>query len=221
MDEKDLETLFRAAPGDPPQPTFDLGDVTAASARAAARRRSAVLLSVVCLVVVLSAAGIAGLTYFRSTGSQSAQPANALARPSQTLPGPSPLQGSGGNGQDGPRAEGTPTGCEKVDRELATALAGELPATGTTGPLPGRFCPTATRSAGFHVTDGDRGGVISVTFFPAGVAVGEPANTISALQHTASGGTVLVLSFPDASSAPPLQADLAGIAAALAHKLAG
>ncbi|MTD58041.1 hypothetical protein [Amycolatopsis pithecellobii] len=215
MDEKELETLFRAAPGDPPPPGFGLADVTAASARAAARRRSAVLLSVACLVIVLAAAGIGGLAYFRSSGTQSAQPASAPTRPTEASPVPSPLQGSGGNGEDGPRAEGTP-GCEKVDRELAIALAGELPVTGATGPVFGRICPTATRSAGFHVTDGDRRGVISVTVFPAGTKVPPVANSVG--ERTASGGTVLVVSTPDPGSAPPLPGDLDRIAQALSPR---
>lgn len=217
MDEKELETLFRAAPGEPPPPGFGLGDVTTASARATRRRRSVLLLTAACLVAVLSAAGIGGVSYFRSTETSTAQPATAPGRLPGTSPGPSPVQGSGGNGKDGPRAEGT-SGCEKVDRELATALAGELPATGTTGPSPGRFCPTATRSVGFHVTDGDRSGSVSVTVFPAGTSARLPAltdGTIPAEQLTAAGGTVLVLSTPDAGSAPPFEALLPRIAAAL------
>ncbi|TVT23524.1 flagellar basal body-associated FliL family protein, partial [Amycolatopsis acidiphila] len=115
MDEKELETLFRAAPGEPPPPGFSLSDVTAASARAKERRRSALLLTAACLVAVLSAAGIAGVSYFRSTETSTAQPVTAPERLPGTSPVPSPLQGSGGNGKDGPRAEGT-SGCEKVDR---------------------------------------------------------------------------------------------------------
>ncbi|GAA5163525.1 MULTISPECIES: hypothetical protein [Amycolatopsis] len=217
MDEKELRALFRAAPGEPPPPGFTLGDVTAASARATARRRSAVLLTVACLVVVLGAAGIAGVSYFRSTTSGPAQPVAAPERPPQTFPVPSSLQGSGGNGKDGPRAEGT-SGCEKVDRELATALAGELPATGVTGPSPGPLCPTATRSVGFHVTDGDRSGFVSVTLSPAGMAMRLPSlrdGSIPVEQRTASGGTLVVLSTPDPGSAPPLETRLPGIALAL------
>ena len=147
MDENELGTLFQAAPGEPPPPTFGLADVTAASARAKVRGRSVVALAML-LVVGL---GIFGLTQlklasFPETTSSSGQPGSADARlPKASTP--SPLQGSGGTGEDGPRAEGTP-GCEKVDRELATALAGELPATGVTGrPSPGRACTTGARSA--------------------------------------------------------------------------
>jgi hypothetical protein len=219
MDEKELEALFRAAPGEPPPPGFTLGDVTKASARATARRRSGLMLAAACLVALLGAAGIAGVTYFRSTESTTAQPEVGLARPGEGFPAPPSLQGSGGIGEDGPRAEGT-SGCEKVDRELATALAGELPATGVTGPSPGRVCPTQTRSAGFHVTDGNRRGAVSVTLVPAGVAFQLGAltdGTVLAEQLATSGGTVLVLSTPDTGSAVPLESELPHIAAALAQ----
>jgi hypothetical protein len=219
MDEKELASRFLAAPGEPPPPAFTLDDVTKASTRATARRRSGLMLAAACLVALLGAAGIAGVTYFRSTESTSAQPDVGPARPAQGFPAPSPLQGSGGIGEDGPRAEGT-SGCEKVDRELATALAGELPATGVTGPSPGRVCPTHTRSAGFHVTDGNRSGAVSVTLVPAGVAFHLGAmtdGTVLAEQLATSGGTVLVLSTPDAGSAVPLEGELPHIATALAQ----
>lgn len=219
LDEHDLETLFRDAPGAPPPPSFSLDDITKASARATARRRRTLLASAACLIAVLCAAGIAGVSYFRSTGT-SEQPAAAPARLPQTSPVPTPLQGSGGNGKDGPRAEGT-SGCEKVDRELATALAGELPATGTAGPEPGYTCPTGTRSAGFHVTQGDRNGVISVTVFPDGVKVSLPSLThgaVPAQQRTASGGTLVVLSVPDDGSTAPLGDELPHLANALSTR---
>lgn len=218
MDEKELEVLFREAPGEPPPPGFTLGDVTTASIRATARRRSVLLLTAACLVAVLSAAGIAGVSYFRSTSAGPAQPVAAPERPPQASPDPPSLQGSDAGGKDGPRAEGT-SGCEKVDRELATALAGELPATGATGAQPGRLCPTATRSAGFHVTDGERSGVVSVTLFPAGMTASVPLltdGTVPAKQRTASGGVLVVLSTPDEGSAAPFEAQLPAVAATLA-----
>lgn len=201
MDEKELETLFRAAPGDPPPPGFSLADVTTASARANARRRTVVLMSAVCAVLLVSAAGIVGLSYFRSTETPTAQPAAG--------PAPTSLQGSG------PRAEGA-SGCEQVDRELATALAGEFPATAAAEPAPGRDCPTGARVAGFHVTDGDRTGVVSVTLVPAGTPV--PLGATAAQHGTASGGTLVVTSSPDPGSAPPFQSDLPRIATALSTR---
>lgn len=220
LEEHDLEALFRDAPGAPPPPTFSLEDVTKASARATARRRTTVLVTAACLVAVLCAAGIAGVSYFRSTGPSTGQPVAAPARPSQTSPGPTPLQGSGGNGKDGPRAEGT-SGCEKVDRELATALAGELPATGTAGPEPGQVCATGTRSVGFHVTQGNQSGFLSVTVFPAGVKVALPTltpGTVPAQQRTASGATLVLLAVPDAGSTAPFGDDLPHLASALAAR---
>lgn len=216
LDEQGLEALFREAPGAPPPPTFSLDDVTRASARATARRRTTLLATAACLVALLCAAGIAGVSYLRSTGTP-AQPAAAPVRLPEASPVPTPLQGSGGNGKDGPRAEGT-SGCEKVDRELATALAGELPATGTAGPEPGYACPTGTRSAGFHVTQGDGRGLVSVTLFPAGTKVSFPAlvrGAVPAQQRTASGATMVVVSVPDVGSAAPLGGELPRIANAL------
>jgi hypothetical protein len=220
MDEHELETLLRATPGEPPPPGFTLADVTRASTRVTARRRSTLFLAAACLIAVLGAGAITGLSHFGGTAPSTGQPAAAPTRPSLTFPAPSPVQGSGGTGEEGPRAEGT-SGCEKVDRELATALAGELPATGVTGPSPGRLCPTATRSAGFHVTDGDRSGAVSVTFFPPGVAVQIPPltdGTILAEQRAAGGGTIALLSTPDSSRGAPLEGTLRAVAAALAQR---
>jgi hypothetical protein len=219
MDEHELETMFRDAPGTPPPAAFSLDDVTKASARATARRRTTLLATAACLVAVLCAAGVAGVSYLRSTGTPE-QPAAAPARLPDASPVPTPLQGSGGNGKDGPRAEGT-SGCEKVDRELATALAGELPATGTAGPEPGYTCPTGTRSAGFHVTQGDRNGFVSVTVFPAGTKVSFPALTrgaVPAQQRTAGGATLIMVTIPDPGSAAPLGDELPRIANALSAR---
>ena len=198
MDEKELETLFRAAPGDPPPPGFTLTDVTKASARATKRRRSAVLAAAACVVALLAAGGIAGATYFRGTEPPSAHPVLA----------PSP--------QHGLRAEGT-AGCDKVDEGLADALAGELPATGV--PSPGRVCTTGARSAGFHVDDGGRGGFVSVTLFPSTFALNPfDDGTVLAEQQAASGAALVVLSTPDPGSAPPLESQLPRIAADLAGR---
>jgi len=163
--------------------------------------------------------GIFGLTQlkpasFPETTSSSGQPGSADARlPKASTP--SPLQGSGGTGEDGPRAEGTP-GCEKVDRELATALAGELPATGVTGPSPGRACTTGARSAGFQVTDGDRSGFVSATLVPSGIVFSLESGALTVQLKAASGGTLIVSSTPDPGSAPPRASDLHRIAVDLA-----
>ncbi|HVV09633.1 hypothetical protein [Amycolatopsis sp.] len=216
MDEKELEELFRAAPGEPPPPGFGLAEVTGASARAAARRRQLVLLVATCLVVLVGTAGVVGLTYFRSNGTSAAQPALAPARPPDILTTPSASQGTGGNGEDGPRAEST-SGCDKVDRELATALAGELPATGVTGPYPGRGCVAGARSAMFHVP----GGSISAALIPHGVEYRldqVPGQVVASQLAQVSSGTIVVVSVPDAGSTAPLSEQLTRIATGLAAR---
>ncbi|HJQ44933.1 MAG TPA: hypothetical protein VJ870_01245 [Amycolatopsis sp.] len=201
MDEKELEALFRAVPGDPPAPEFTLTDVTKASARATVRRRSALAATAVCVVALVAALGV---TFLRAPGTQSAQP---MLAPS----GPSVMHGNG------PRAESS-AGCEKVDQALATALARELPADAT-GPSPGRLCAGGARSAAFHVTDGERHGVVSVTVSSSLVALTRPTDgTVVAEQQPASGGSLIVLSTPDAGSVPPLASQLARIAADLAAR---
>src|SRR4051812_6166459 len=109
MDEKELQTLFKAAPGDPPPPGFTLNDVKSASARAKARRRSTVLLAACFAVLALGGLGIVRITHPESMTTASApmlsqgQPGDGSARPPKAST-PSPLQGSGGTGEDGPRA---------------------------------------------------------------------------------------------------------------------
>jgi hypothetical protein len=222
MDERELSTLFRDAPGEPPPPGFDLTDVTAASARAIARRRSALILAVGCVVLVLVGFGLTRLGFTGTTatsGAPQVTTGGGPAGPSAHPPGastPSPLQGSGGIGEAGPRAESTP-GCDKVDRELAVALAGELPAIGATGASPNPACPVGARSAGFRINDGDRQGFLSATLVPPGAAL-PPAAGAMAREQTSSGAILMVSSVPDAGSAPPLENDLRSIALALARR---
>jgi hypothetical protein len=219
MDERELGTLFKEAPGDPPPPTFDLTDVTAASGRATARRRSALILAAGCVVLVLVGLGLTRLAFTGTTaapGAPQVATGGPPARPSDAST-PSPLQGSGGIGEAGPRAESTP-GCDKVDRELATALAGELPATGATDASPDPACPAGARSAGFRISDGDRRGFLAATVVPPGVALPPASGAASARQQTSSGATLVVSSVPDPGSAPPLESSLRSIALALSPR---
>lgn len=221
MDERELSTLFRAAPGDPPAPTFDLADITAASARARARRRHALLAAVTCVVLALVGFGVSRIPFAGpSSGSSQVASPGQPGDDSGRLPyvsTPSPMQGSDGTGEAGPRAESA-FGCEKVDRALATALAGELPDTGVLGPEPSRICPAGSRSAGFRVVDGDRQGVLSVALAPPDSPISFDPGGAVARQRAASGASVVVFSAPDPGSLPPLQADLDRIARALASR---
>ncbi|GLY67375.1 hypothetical protein [Amycolatopsis taiwanensis] len=212
MDERDLSTLFQAAPGDPPPPTFDLSDVTAASARARARRRSALVTAAACVVLALAGFGVSRIPFTGSSTSQVAGQAPAAAPHV-----PSPLQGSDRNGQAGPRAEGA-SGCDQVDSELATALAGELRGTGRGDAQPGRVCPTGSRSAAFRVVDGDRHGLVSVVLALPGSAVPLESGDAMAQAPAAGSGSIIVYSTPDLASDPPLLADLDRIARALAAR---
>lgn len=216
MDERELGTLFRDAPGDPPAPTFDLTDVTTASARTTARRRSALMLALGCVLLVLLGLGLTRLGFTGTTATPPVATGGPPAPPSGAST-PSPLQGSGGIGEAGPRAEGTP-GCDKVDRELAIALAGELPATGAAGASPGPACPAGARSAGFRISEGVRKGFVAATLVPPGVALPPANGVVSVPQPTSSGATLVVSSVPDPGSAPPLEDDLRSIALAVSAR---
>lgn len=219
MDDRDLNTLFRTAPGDPPPPTFDLTDVTTASARARARRRSALITVAACVVLALAGFGVSRIPFGGSVSDS--QVASGPARPDDASPrlpnaaSPSPLQGSGG--EVGPRVEGA-SGCDGVDRELATALADELPSTGRGDAQPGQICSPGSRSAAFRVIDGDRHGLVSVVLTPPGGAVPPPSGDAMAQEPASNGQTIIVYSIPDGSSDPPLPAGLDRIANVLAAR---
>ncbi|WP_158884295.1 hypothetical protein [Amycolatopsis anabasis] len=240
MDERELETLFREAPGEPPPAGFTVTDVTKASARAGIRSRNRVLVAVSCAVVLLAGGGLTGLLLNdgvleqtasapefqsnadsgnpRQPGGGTGRPPNAV--PQEGFPTYSPKQGGDGSGENGPRAEGT-QGCDKVDRELATALAGELPVTGLQA-SPARWCAPDWRSAAFEVADTGRGGVISATVVPSGQMIkptGLPQGTLVAERAAKGGGTVFVLSVPRTGSVdPPFPNDLDRIVTALAAR---
>lgn len=227
MDEHELTELFRSVPGEPPPAKFDVRDVRTASARVTARRRATIAVASLCVVFALLGAGIAGFVQSRPTPSNQVQgqeqPANGPARLPSAVPqlsGPSAMQGGEGAGENGPRADST-SGCDKVDRELATALAGELPATGLTGPFAGEVCTPGSRSASYGVAENGRTGTVSATVLPPGVSVQLAKLADGAVvdqQVTAGGGTVIVLSVPDAGSAAPLEDGVPKIATALAQR---
>lgn len=216
MDENDLKALFRDAPGDAPSPSFDTADVVRASKRATARRRNGIAVACSALVLVLAGVGMFGVlggTELRMGSSaksdneaaSAGQPGAASARPldsgeSSNFSNPPPQQGGGGPEKTGQMtAEGT-FGCDQVDRELATALAGELPVpVDVAKSTPGDICTTGARSAGFQVP----GGTVSAAVFPAGSSVpATPTGASSARRTTAKGSLVVVVSLGDGSGRP-------------------
>ncbi|WP_197319691.1 hypothetical protein [Saccharomonospora sp. NB11] len=186
LDERRLERLLNDAAGEVPAPSFTVDDVTSASRRITARRRSLATVAAAVVVgvgavtgVVVGAAGNGpGEGHTTALAPGESQPSEEVAKKSsetgqpegdgprgqgvESFPDGSPKQGGGSNGEDGPRAEGTP-GCQAIDRELATALAGELPIDPGQAPVGyGPCSDPGSRSAAFRVP----GGVVAVVLHP-------------------------------------------------------
>ncbi|WP_103347854.1 hypothetical protein [Amycolatopsis sp. CA-128772] len=235
MDEQELRSLFSAAPPDAPSPGFGHDDVVRESRRQTARRRNRITagVSAAALVVVgfgaygvLSGGTPESLTAARDNASStqsdagSAQPGDGPMRPqvggeSPNFSAQPPQQGGAGDGKTGQLAEGA-SGCEQVDGELATALAGELPGhVDATQAVPGGACSTVAGSAGFPVP----GGEIAAAVYPKGIPEvfkSQPAGTVTARVGTASGGVLVLVSVPSAGAAAPY----AGQVETFAHRLA-
>ena len=240
MDEQELESLFSAVPGDAPPPTFTASDVVTESKRQTLRRRNRIVVGGSAAILVLAGFGVFGVLsgLHLELGPRAASSGDAAVAQSQSGPGagqpkpsaerplaeggtpnfatPPPQQGGSGTAKTGPAAEGA-FGCEKVDGELATALAGELPAHVTpTMATVGDACSTGARSAGFPVP----GGTISAAVYPAGAqaskSVLDSAQTVSAA--TASGGVLVLISKPDPGGQPPYAAELQQFASDLAPR---
>lgn len=241
MDEQELQSLFSGVPGEAPPPTFSAADVVTESKRQTVRIRSRIAVGGSAVILVAAGFGAFGvlsnvnLDLGPRAASDSGAVAHSQAGPGEGQPGPSqerplvgggspnfsttpPQQGGDGDGKTGPRAEGA-SGCEKVDGELAIALAGELPvhvtpATATVGDA----CSTAARSAGFPVP----GGAISAAIYPHGVSVTATPPTsegaVGVQRPTASGGTIVLYSKPDTDAQPPFAGELTQFAEDLARK---
>ncbi|MBK1784793.1 hypothetical protein [Prauserella cavernicola] len=228
MDERELEELFRDAPGEAPPPTFAAADI-ASESRRITRRRHSMIAGVACAVVLLGgAAGAVGVLLgggdeSTSTASGSApnegkpliagQPGASSGRlPSaQDFPDTVPKQGGSVEGE-------STLGCDKVDRELATALAGELPVGAGADAIGGLVCPAGSRTAAYTLD----GGTVTAALVPEGVSTrlaDRPEGTEVVERPAASGGTLLMVSIPDsATPRAPLANQLGGVADALAPR---
>ncbi|RJQ84426.1 hypothetical protein [Amycolatopsis panacis] len=232
MDEHDLEKLLSGAPGEVPPAGFDLADVVRRSQRETLRRRNRIAVGAAAVLVaagfgtwgtVGSLGDTSGSSPVMNSAGGPAQPSGPAARPfgtggNQNFPSQQSRQGDGGDGKTGPVAEGT-HGCARVDWELATALAGELP--GHLIPAnasPGSACTTDSRGAGFPLPDG----AISAAVFPAGrpvVVPAQPAGSRTVRHAAAGGGTVVLVSVPGTSGQPPpFAAELDRLVAGLAAR---
>ncbi|RKT51599.1 hypothetical protein [Saccharothrix australiensis] len=252
MDERRIAELFRAAAGDAPPASFDVGNVRSASARATARRRSRVALgSTLAAVLVFGGALVSADLLGRpdhgnTTSAGSAQPPESPnltpfavpepregeqraevvpsgGQPPESIPEDPSTQGDGTSGTTGRPTTGGASGCQEVDRELAVALADELPA--AEGLQPSHAvanCPSGARGAAYLVRD-DRGvtGLVSVVLVPPGE--GAPASTAVAESRgpaRSGAGTVHLLSEPaQGATSGPFEAELPGLAERVASRL--
>ncbi|WNV91219.1 hypothetical protein [Umezawaea sp. Da 62-37] len=214
MDEKKLAELFNDAVRDAPPPSFDAGDVRTASDRETRRRRSAVALGSTMAAVVLfggvalgaglftgeasnsaDRSGVAGsvdvpkaATPYGAQSAESAPDERGVPSPN-SVPGGTSLQGEASSGSVSPPADGTPSGCT-VDRELANALAGELPADASTAVAPAAVtCPTGSKAASYAVDGGAFYAVVTPGRQPLDDAAGAPLTG----KPTKNGNTLYVV----------------------------
>lgn len=246
MDERELEALLRDAVGEPPTASFTAGDVAARSARESARFRMRVATGGALAVLVLAGAGMVGvlgpgMDSLHRSGSDAAvasapgrrsadspeagQPGVGAERPKTGDHVPdhdsSPMQGGEESAQAEPQVAEDASGCHQVDRELAIALAGELPDTAShaAAPVPGNGpCVEGGERAAFRVREGAASGLVSTAFVPSGTEyrIATVAGRRHAEARTVSGGTLIVISDPDPDAPAPVSDDLQRIADALA-----
>jgi hypothetical protein len=135
------------------------------------------------------------------------------------LPEASSEQGDETAGKTGPRAGAPRPGCVNADRELATALAGELPAARN---QPARMaqvpCPAGARGVAYTVRDGSVTVVLSKKRTPA--VLSQKPGVTSATEPTRNGMTLQVTSKADQPSggAPLEYPEVADIARGMAGK---
>lgn len=250
MDEKKLSELLKDVVAETPPPTFTASDVARESDRQRVRHRNGVLAGSAFGVAILAGATALGVALWTGpTSSPDATSAESLASGgngnaapyelpnednkaaapterggAENVPSETPKQGGYPDGSGGPAGPaGTPRGCEQVDRELAAALAGELPAAARISPeaadLSQSECGQGVSAVTFHLADG----TISAMSVPPDVlaTMGQPPGreTERAQATTPSGRTVVVISTGSAPDAPPPYADrLQEWAAAIALK---
>lgn len=242
MDERELQQLFRDAPGEAPPPSFGVSDVAAASRRATARQRVRIATASSAAVLVLAGGGLfAALGPLSNEGNVGGSDSEVASAPQMDAQAPGQPQApykrhhdggsaeaealpkQGGEVTDGPGAAGTER-CRAVDRQLATALAGELPVGPRGEPIPGELpCTDAPKQAAYRVQDGGRSGVITVALVSPQDGGGEengPAFKGSfADARTDDGMTVVVLSRADEGNYAPYRSELDEIAERIADRL--
>jgi hypothetical protein len=232
MDERKLAELLRDAVADTPPPSFDESDIAHESERQRIRRRNQVLTGSAFGVVLLASATALGMALW--TGPHSAEQTNdsgaaaaggnASAAPYElpqedsaqapraesdgvpkNAPSETRKQGRPSSGDAGPAGPGsTPSGCKQADRELAAALAGELPAVANAKADAAQsvelVCPPDSMGAMFRVVDNGQAGSFSAVVVAADQTPPEwsnlPKGSQLATANMADGRTVVVVSEP-------------------------
>jgi hypothetical protein len=232
MDERKLAELLHDVVADTPPPSFDENDIAHESERQRIRRRNQVLTGSAFGVVLLASATALGMALW--TGPHSAEQTNDSAAAGagsntsaapyelpqegsahspkterENVPQDSPSetrkQGRPSSGDAGPAGPGsTLNGCEKADRELAAALAGELPAaaniTSTSAQTVELVCPPGSKGAMFRVVDNGQSGSVSAVVVAADQTPPEWSNLPRGSQQASAnmddGRTVVVISEP-------------------------
>lgn len=258
MDEQKLTDLFEAAVHDVPPASFDELDVAKESRRVTQRRRSvfaggsALAIVVLAVGLLVSTGGFGQTPGGTSTSAGAAigavrqsdttrrtfgnamvppEPAGSRARAQSgtAFPVTPPMQGGGGTGGAGSHAGGTPSGCGPTDRELAVALANELPSVGATSfveddsAITALSCPSGSRVAAYRIQAGPVEGDVIAVLAPAGGSAGEfgaRAGSVSASAPASGGRMLTVVAEPLAGSpTAPLAARVDDIAVTVAAGL--
>lgn len=248
MDEKKLAELLKDAVADTPPPTFTHADVTRESDRQRARRRNGLLAGSAFGVAVLAGATALGVALWTGQGpsevtsaENAASSGNGNAAPyelpneggeatdptergqAQDSPSESRKQGRTSTGDGGPAGStGTPSGCEQADRELAAALAGELPAAAQVDSADAvavtLYCDEDFRGAAFDLPDG-RISVLLLSGDERALTSADTAGTQSAqaIAPTEDGRLVVVVSEPSSQGgSAPYGTDLSRYATEIA-----
>jgi hypothetical protein len=237
MDERDrdarLSATFQDAAQDAPPAEFDVAEVLATSRRLTRRRRSALAGAA---LAVLALAGV-GVTAELAGGSETVAASSARSRnEADAAPGARDADRAAGlEAQAAPAPQAAPYGAaegesplgpgmrecaDRQDPQLRALVEQVLPAVEGAPEAPTtRECRTGgERGLALEVRDGDRSGVLTVTYLPPGASSDPASGARSA--PTASGGTVIVSSrSEEAGDRPPFADRLDKVTAYLAIRL--
>lgn len=226
LDTARLSAAFRDAAEGAPPAGFDAAGVAAASRRITRRRRSAVAGAALAVLAVAGVGVTAGLTAdaggSATVSARGAAEQNGDAARAAAPAAPEAAAGDLGSLGNGPPPLGPGTGecAERQDPALRTLVEQVLPEVVGAPPAPTtQECrPGGERGVTLQVRDGERAGLLSVTYLPPGSTVRLTADAQAAA--TTSGGTVLVFSTPDrVGERPPFDDRIAAVVTYLAPRL--